>query len=187
MRVAASVFVLSLYGSAGLAAAQPAVDPRMEQWSSALGVACTHCHVDGQWADESKPTFDFARRMMRMVDGLNGGPLKGIGTVTCRTCHRGQRIPARLSRDTWQRILSEHEAEFARQPERGLAMSVYSASLGVDCSYCHDADRAAAGTPAKAMVARMLPIFDEIPRYFSDARKPTTQCYMCHQGRTKPE
>jgi len=186
MRVAAALFVIAV-SAANQAAAQSSPDLRMRQWSSALGVACTHCHVDGQWQDESKPTFEFARRMMRMVDGLNGGPLKGIGTVTCLTCHRGQPIPARLSRDTWQRILSEHDAEFAQQPNRGLAMSVYSASLGVECSYCHDADRSAAGTPAKAMVARMLPIFDEIPRYFSDARMPTTQCYMCHQGRTKPE
>ena len=37
------------------------------------------------------------------------------------------------------------------------------------------------------MVANMFPIFDEIPRYFTDTRQPVTQCFMCHQGKTKPE
>lgn len=186
MRVAAAVLI-SVASVAHATAAQPSPDARMQQWSTALGVECTHCHVEGQWGDESKPTFDFARRMMRMVDALNRGPLNGIGTVTCRTCHRGHPAPTRLSRDVWQPILSAHEGEFAGRGNSGLAMSVYSASLGVDCSFCHDENRSAAGKPAKAMVAKMLPIFEEIPRYFTDTRTPTTQCYMCHQGKTKPE
>jgi hypothetical protein len=102
---------------------------------------------------------------MRMVDGLNGGPLKGIGTVTCATCHRGRAVPARLPRETWQRILSDHQQEFEPSSNRGLTMNVYAASPGV---------------------ARMLPIFDELPRYLSSARMPTTQCYMCHHGEATP-
>jgi len=37
------------------------------------------------------------------------------------------------------------------------------------------------------MVEKMLPIFDEIPKHFDKARMPQTQCYMCHQGKVKPE
>jgi len=37
------------------------------------------------------------------------------------------------------------------------------------------------------MVARMLPIFDEIPKYFDETRRPTTQCFMCHHGGRTPE
>ena len=67
-------------------------------------------------------------------------------------------------------------------------MSVYAASLGVECSHCHEAgDFAAATKPQNAMVATMLQIFDEIPRAFDDSRKPVTQCFMCHHGTTKPE
>ena len=66
-------------------------------------------------------------------------------------------------------------------------MSVYAASLGVDCEHCHDGDRALNTRAAKAMVARMLPVFDEIPRHFEKSRMPTTQCFMCHQGKLVPE
>jgi hypothetical protein len=38
------------------------------------------------------------------------------------------------------------------------------------------------------MVAKMMPIFEEIPKHFDKAiRMPVTQCYMCHQGGVKPE
>ena len=138
----------------------------------ALGVECLHCHVAGQWTDAAKPTFEFARRMMRMVDGLNAGPLKEVRQVTCWTCHRGQRLPARLPRIKWEKVLADHEAEFDRQEDRGLAMRIYTASLGVDCSHCHEAgDFAAATKPPKAMVAKMLLIFDEIPNYFDNSQE----------------
>ena len=137
----------------------------MQLWSKALGVQCTHCHVEGQWSDASKPTFEFAQRMMRMVVGLNTGPLNGVGEVTCWTCHRGQSIPPRLPRASWETILADHQAEFEGQKNRGLAMSVYAASLGVTCAHCHeDGDRSANTKAPKAMVAKMSPIFDEIPK-----------------------
>ena len=167
--------------------AQDEVTARMQAWSTALGVECTHCHVAEQWSDPSKPTFDFARRMHAMVQGLNAGPMRELREITCVTCHRGQPIPARLQRATWEKILAEHQAEFEGQKNRALAMSVYAASLGVDCSHCHEADRSADTKPAKAIVAKMLPIFEEIPKYFDDSRRPVRQCFMCHQGRNKPE
>jgi hypothetical protein len=184
---------VSIQGILLIVAIQPAhaqsdVAVRMQAWSTSLGVECTHCHVDGRWRDESKPAFDFARRMGRMVDGLNAGSLKAIGTITCWTCHRGRTIPARLPRASWERILADHQSEFEGTNEKyGMGMSVRSASLGVDCSHCHEGDRAADTKPAKAMVAKMMPIFDEIPKYFDDSRRPVTQCFMCHQGRPKPE
>ncbi len=162
-------------------------EARMRSWSVALGVECAHCHVPDRWMEASKPAYAFAQRMTRMVSRLNEGPLKGVGIVTCWTCHRGRPIPARVPRTEWERIQADHETEFATQPDRALGMSIYAASLGVDCSYCHEADRAANAKAPKAMVARMLPIFEEIPKYFDDSRRPVTQCYMCHQGKTRPE
>ena len=161
---------------------------RMRLWSASLGVECTHCHVVGAWADPSKPTHDFAQRMHRMVGALNAGPLKEVEAITCWTCHRGQPRPARLPRPLWEAVQSAHTPDFASKPDTALAMSVYSASLGVECSHCHEAGNWAAATkPAHAMVDKMMPIFDEIPKHFDQSRMPTTQCYMCHQGKPKPE
>ncbi|MGH9387095.1 MAG: photosynthetic reaction center cytochrome c subunit family protein [Vicinamibacterales bacterium] len=160
----------------------------MRAWSTALGVTCAHCHVPEAWSDPSKPTFEFAQRMMRMVNALNAGPLKDVEPIACWTCHRGQMTPARLPRAEWEAIQTRHAAEFASNPSRALAMSVYSASLGVDCMHCHEPE--AWSTSSKrpfAMVKTMLPIFDEIPKHFDKSRMPVTQCYMCHQGKIKPE
>jgi hypothetical protein len=161
---------------------------RMDAWSTALGVQCTHCHFAEAWTDTSKPAFEFARRMSRMVSALNAGPLKGVEPIACWTCHRGQTLPARLPRSLWEGIQAAHAADFASKPDRALAMSVYSASLGVECSHCHEPGNWTRSIkPAHAMVARMLPIFDEIPKHFDQSRMPSTQCYMCHQGRLAPE
>ncbi len=80
----------------------------MKRFSQSLGVRCTHCHV----GEEGKPlsTFDFAsdkkvnkeiaRDMIRLTQRLNSRDLPAIGglhigQVTCYTCHRGAKEPAR--------------------------------------------------------------------------------------------
>jgi hypothetical protein len=188
MRFAVPVLLALWLVMPAAAVAQSDVEARMASWSRALGVACTHCHVEGSFSDASKPTFEFAQRMSRMVAAVNAGPLKDVAAITCWTCHRGRNLPARLPRESWEKIRSAHAGEFANSPNRAIAMSVYAASLGVDCSHCHDADRGLNTKPAKAMVKdRMLAIFDEIPKHFDKVRTPVTQCYMCHQGRISPE
>jgi hypothetical protein len=189
MRMAFCVLLFAGTSGATAHVAAQEVQARMQAWSKALGVACGHCHVDGNWTDASKPAFDFAQRMNRMVAALNGGALKEVATITCWTCHRGRTIPARLPRESWEKIRAEHLTEFADRPNRAIAMSVYAASLGVDCSHCHEADRTLNTKPTKALVKdKMLAIFDEIPKHFDKAvRMPQTQCYMCHQGKVKPE
>ena len=174
--------------SAATRASQEDVEARMRAWATALGVECAHCHVAGSWTDTSKPAFEFAHRMSRMVAALNAGPLKDVEPIACWTCHRGQARPARLPRPLSEGIQSAHAADFASKPDRALAMSVYAASLGVACTHCHEARNwTAAAKPAHAMVEKMLPIFDEIPKHFDKSRMPQTQCYMCHQGQTIPE
>lgn len=182
------IVAIVLVLTAAPSVAQVDVQARMREWAIALGVPCTHCHVADAWNDASKPAFEFAQRMSRMVAALNSGPLKDVDAIACWTCHRGQTRPARLPRPLWEAVQSAHTADFASKPDRALAMSVYSASLGVDCTHCHEAGNWAATTkPAHAMVEKMLPIFDEIPKHFDKSRMPQTQCYMCHQGKTIPE
>ncbi len=179
-----SWIVIVVMATAVPAVAQDDVATRMTAWSKALGVECTHSHVEGNWTDASKPTFGFAQRMNRMVAALNAGPLRDVGAISCWTCHRGRSTPARLPRASWEKIRDDYQAELAKRPTH----AVYPASLGVECSHCHGADRTLTTKAPMAMVAKMMPIFDEIPKHFDKAvRMPVTQCYMCHQGRVKPE
>lgn len=128
------VLLIGAVGMAGDGFAQTAVDARMQAWSKALGVACVHCHVQDNWTEPSKPAFEFAQRMSRMLAAVNAGPLKEVGEIGCWTCHRGRSIPARLARDACETIRADHITEFADRPNRAIAMSVYAASLGVDCA-----------------------------------------------------
>ncbi len=80
----------------------------MKSVTQALGVRCWYCH-DGSGDDLS--TYNFAadtkepkataRVMLRLTSQLNAalkdvGPHKGdTGKVTCQTCHRGNKTPAK--------------------------------------------------------------------------------------------
>ena len=63
-----------------------------------LGVECTHCHVEKQWASDEKPQKDIARRMWVMRAEWQEEARKASGNpkavVTCYTCHKGQPKPA---------------------------------------------------------------------------------------------
>jgi photosynthetic reaction center cytochrome c subunit len=60
--------------------------------------SCSYCHVDGNFADDSKYTKVVARRMLEMTRHLNGDWSQHVGNtgVTCYTCHRGNNVPANL-------------------------------------------------------------------------------------------
>ena len=77
----------------------------MRGYSRALGVRCTHCHV--QTATEPKEAMDFvsdakpeknvARTMIRMTRAINADYVSKVNehgdTVSCGTCHRGHAVP----------------------------------------------------------------------------------------------
>ena len=183
-----------------------AQDAAMKAIDRALGVECVHCHTIDDWKKDDKPPFAFAGRMMKMVDGVNAGTLRGIGAVTCWSCHRGNAKPARMPRAGWEERLAKWpealklSAEDAKKPARevyhnvqamanapagGLAMtmSVFAAALGVSCEHCHVAGHWESDDKAAKRTARvMLRLFDEIPGYFEKSRQPGMQCYTCHQG-----
>jgi len=67
----------------------------------ALGVKCSYCHDPQNWASDDKNEKKVARKMMSMVQDINGKYLKSIEglksdkpAVSCATCHRGQEKPA---------------------------------------------------------------------------------------------
>jgi hypothetical protein len=69
-------------------------------YSRALGVDCSHCHVEERWdADEKRPKRA-AREMILMNRSINDllGKMENIDNtepaVNCTTCHRGYVKPA---------------------------------------------------------------------------------------------
>lgn len=74
----------------------------MGGWSSALGVRCSHCHVDGDYTSDALRPKRAAREMatmfrtinqdLRKMENLETKPAATRG-ITCMTCHQGKPKP----------------------------------------------------------------------------------------------
>jgi hypothetical protein len=69
------------------------IRPMMGAFRVALGVKCTGCHVEGDFASDAKPEKDTARMMIAMTREINAKFPDGKNHVTCFTCHRGDEHP----------------------------------------------------------------------------------------------
>jgi hypothetical protein len=193
--VAAAAVILSISVAAETAPRNPepqqptaAVEAAMKQYNAALGVDCTHCHVAGDWKDATRPQFAIAKNMAQMVQVLNAGPLADSQGVRCMTCHGGQIRPARIDPASWMKVRdTQWPASLAAAPDNlKLSMSVETASLGVDCSFCHDpSDWKSQAKPTFATTGRMNDMFEIFPKYMPATAR--TQCFMCHKGHQKPD
>lgn len=67
--------------------------PAMQFMTSALGVRCEHCHVEGAFDKDDKKPKKRAREMMQMMFALNQNSFNGEREVTCNSCHRGALRP----------------------------------------------------------------------------------------------
>jgi hypothetical protein len=65
----------------------------MNGYRVGLGVQCTHCHVQGNFASDENPKKDIARHMITMVTQINANFTDGKEHVNCYTCHRGAIMP----------------------------------------------------------------------------------------------
>lgn len=159
----------------------------LDEYNRALGVECSHCHKPDQWQDESKPAKATARKMSEMVTLLNGKLLRGIGEVSCWTCHGGQVQPARLPAEAMNAQLARWPPAIADAPEAvKLRMAVYSSSTGLRCTECHTADNwKRFETDKMRIVPRMAALFPRIEPFMPPTAQ--TQCYMCHKGENKPK
>jgi hypothetical protein len=71
-------------------------------YSRALGVACTHCHVEQDFASDDKRPKRAAREMAVMHKAINEelGRMQNLQSkpeqrfINCTTCHRGAINPA---------------------------------------------------------------------------------------------
>ena len=69
------------------------VRPMMGAFRVSLGQQCTFCHVQGDFAADTNPKKDIARKMIKMVNDDNAVFEDGKVHVTCYTCHRGKTMP----------------------------------------------------------------------------------------------
>jgi len=71
----------------------------MNTIAGALGVECSFCHVEGNYASDDKKEKKFARTMMRLTGKIDKEYFEGTSPVGCWTCHRGAEQPARTAHD----------------------------------------------------------------------------------------
>jgi hypothetical protein len=64
----------------------------MAYFSGALGVDCSHCHLVGQW-DQDTPAKLKARAMLSMVTATVNKFYNGSGPLGCPDCHQGGAMP----------------------------------------------------------------------------------------------
>jgi photosynthetic reaction center cytochrome c subunit len=65
----------------------------MQAFRVGLGVMCTYCHVQGDFASDENPKKETARMMIRMAMDINAKFADGKRHVSCYTCHRGETEP----------------------------------------------------------------------------------------------
>jgi hypothetical protein len=65
----------------------------MRTFSAGLGVQCSYCHVEGNFASDANPKKERARQMLRLVQKINADFPDGKLHVSCYTCHRGEVEP----------------------------------------------------------------------------------------------
>ena len=66
----------------------------MRAFTTALGVQCAYCHVQGDFASDDNPKKETARNMLKLAGEVNSKFPDGKRHVTCYTCHRGATEPA---------------------------------------------------------------------------------------------
>jgi Photosynthetic reaction centre cytochrome C subunit len=69
------------------------IQQTMGAFRTALGVQCTFCHVQGDFASDENPKKNMARNMLRLANDVNANFPDGKRHVTCYTCHRGEATP----------------------------------------------------------------------------------------------
>jgi len=65
----------------------------MRTFAAGLGVQCSHCHVEGNFASDENPKKQIARQMIRLTQKVNADFPDGKLRISCYTCHRGEVQP----------------------------------------------------------------------------------------------
>lgn len=181
--------------------------PAMIAIRGLLGVECTYCHTEHDWANESKPQKARARQMFTMVGDLDDNFFKA-NRVSCWTCHRGHSKPETLTPDPDMEarvarligIPTGSEKKPAEQVFKNIQklqgvpaerfpeiMASFTLALGVRCNHCHAVDgNYATETEKKARAREMMTMLFATAKKYFDNSVPLG-CSTCHHGSIKPE
>src|SRR5713226_2648903 len=216
------LFIYLLLGSVSLLAQQPggrgAVPPPapknlkllapnsdipfvMQNFNEALGVPCTYCHVEGDFAADTNPKKEMARKMIAMARLIDtsfpssaGVFPAGYHEVDCITCHRGSVKPETTApRKFYNRGNSLGDPPPAQRPGISLKllppdthvhgadslMGEFRDALSVDCN------------PRKDIARKMIMLVRQINANFPGTGvfpvgDQEVTCYTCHRGDPHP-
>jgi tetratricopeptide (TPR) repeat protein len=104
----------------------------MQSIARALGVSCSHCHVQGDFKSDANPKKVVARQMIAMTRELNATIQTATGKTAaqaakmhCVNCHRGMTVPRTLN-ETLSATIAEKGAEAAVEQYRELRKKFYA-------------------------------------------------------------
>ncbi|MEM8531478.1 MAG: photosynthetic reaction center cytochrome c subunit family protein, partial [Chloroflexota bacterium] len=191
----------------------------VNQVSGGLKVDCSYCHDISNFAGEGNANKDLARQMMLMTADLNQNFITqlpatvnqevGNVQVTCATCHNGQPIFDRYPEEALVTLPDDFELPLDLEYPGGLAVTgnqdkslddvqlnqnvMYhmNKSLGVGCTYCHNAryfpldevENKGHATTMLLMTQHMQENYLDIMNRNADQ---VPSCYTCHQEAQVP-
>jgi hypothetical protein len=187
----------------------------MQMFNEALGVQCTYCHAEGDFAADGNPKKEMARKMIGMVRLIDtsfpssaGSFPEGYHEVDCTTCHRGSVKPeTKAPRKFYNRANSLGTIQPDERPGVSLKllppdtqvhgadslMGEFRDALGVDCNYCHGGGRTQEVdiNPRKDIARKMIMLVRQINSNFPGTGvfpvgNQEVTCYTCHRGDTHP-
>lgn len=188
----------------------------ISQVAGGLKVDCTYCHIltDGNFADETNPNKAKARVMMQMAAALNQEYVSqlqvSVGTkqITCATCHNGRpvnvsypeeinntqpagwQLPLQLEYPGGLQVTGDYSKGLESVALNQQTMYHMNVSLGVGCTFCHNAryfpsDEIAQKGHAVLML-QMVQSINSNEEWKTAMQGNVPSCWTCHQGNNLP-
>ena len=177
---------------------------------------CMHCHDTSNFADTTKEEkqHHIGMQMLQITKLANDTLYPNDPTrVTCWTCHRTKDEPERLPRTQTPPELEAYNQFVQLTPEQAekpavevfknlkvipkdvpakamaLIMVLFSRSLGVKCSHCHDTKAFESDSHDEKATARRMyaMVQDSKAKFYANERNTRMSCWACHHQQVDPE
>jgi hypothetical protein len=188
----------------------------MRSFNEALGVQCTYCHVQGDFAADTNPKKDIARKMIamgRLIDdsfpSSAGMFPDGYHEVDCLTCHRGSVKPETQATRKYYGRANSLGQNLGVEGGGGASVKVlptnipvhgadsimgdFRDALSVECAYCHGGGRPQEVdvNPRKDIARKMILLVRQINANFPGTGvfpvgDQEVTCWTCHRGDPHP-
>jgi hypothetical protein len=188
----------------------------MRSFNDALGVQCTYCHVQNDFAADSNPKKDIARKMISMGRIIDDSFPSSVGLfpdgyheVDCVTCHRGNTKPETKATSRHYSLDNSLGRNLGVEDAPGVSLKVlppntpvhgadsimgdFRDALNVDCNYCHGGGRPQETdvNPRKDIARKMILLVRQINANFPGTGvfpvgNQEVTCWTCHRGDPHP-